>query len=146
MVKIILNGSNRGFASIPAGFASKAVLAADVTCSASVAAADIIEITGALAPVNFNVPLNNLLPQIIGDDIPAPTFPPAAPTYAPLQIASWLKVFYNNTAGLSAVTVRGVNLSLSPLVYGAGVAVPAGTRQMLYSPDGVNVYAAAASV
>lgn len=144
MVKIILNGSNRGFASIPAGFASKAVLAADVTCSASVAAADIIEITGALAPVNFNVPLNNLLPQIIGDDIPAPSFPPAAPTYAPLQIASWLKVFYNN--GAFAVTVRGVDLSLSPLVYGAGVAVPAGTRQMLYSPDGVNVYAAAASV
>lgn len=146
MVKIILNGSNRGIASIPAGFASKAVLAADVTCSASVAAADIIEITGATAPVNFTLPLNNLLPQIIGDDIPAPTFPPAAPTYAPLQIASWVKVFFNNTAAAVAVTVRGVDLSVTPTVYGVGVAIPNGTRQMLYSPDGVNVYAAAASV
>lgn len=146
MIKILVNGANKSYANIPAGFATKAVAAVDVTCSASVAAADIIEITGATAALNFNVPLNNLFGQIVGDDIPAPTFPPTPPTYAPKQVGSWVKVFYNRTAAPFAVTVRGVDLSKTPVVYGAGVAIPNGTRQMLYSPDGVNVYAAAASV
>lgn len=140
MQRILINAASKSYANIPAGYALKAVAAADVDLSTSVAAADIIELNGSAAPLHANVPMSHF-PQVVGTDPPSPLLPP---TYADVLTASWIKVFYNN--GAADITVRGYNPAVSPRTYGATVTVSAGDRQMLYSPNGVDVYAAAAGV
>jgi hypothetical protein len=144
MQRIFVNGASQSYANIPAGYALKAVTNASVDLSTSVAASDIIELSGATGAINVNVPMGHV-PQVVGTDPPTPTFPPT-PNYDDQLTASWIKVFYNNNGGGNDITVRGYNPAVSPRTYGATVVVAAGTRRMLYSPNGVDVYAAAAGV
>ena len=138
METILINGASQTFAPIPAGPASLDLGAASTGnkfASSNVSASDIITLTGTLAgatTVALAVPQNT---QVVGTD-----------TLAGALATGWIKLVHNNTAGAFALTVAGTDNSVSPAVPGVGVVVPSGSRQWLYSIDGVNVYPAAPSV
>lgn len=139
MERILVNGASQTYANIPAGYALKNVTGSDVVLSQSVCSSDIIEINGATAPINVTLPMGHF-PQVVGTDPPPPFSPPS---YAAKLEASWIKVFYNNNGGGNDITVRAYDPAVSPITYGATVTVGAGKRQMLYSPNGVDVFPAA---
>jgi hypothetical protein len=127
---------------IPAGFVSIDVTAASLaggtlTLTQEQAAADIIELTGALSAV-----LTVFIPQAL---IPTMVSPDAggASGYtggAPPLTVSWIKVFRNSTNLAHAITVGGVGAS------GAQLYTPlAHFATILYSLDGVAVQPAAAT-
>jgi hypothetical protein len=138
METILINGASQTFAPIPAGPAVFSVGAASTGnkfASSNVSASDIIRVDGTLGgntTVALTVPQFN---QVVGTDALAGSLS-----------TGWIKLIHNNTTGAHTLTITGTDNSVSPPVPGAGVVVPSGTRQWLYSTDGVNVYPAAPSV
>lgn len=138
MEPIVINGASQTFAPIPAGPAVLNLGAAatgNKFASSNVSSSDIITFTGTLAGntvVALAVPQNA---QVVGTD-----------TLAGALATGWIKLIHNNTAGAHTLTIAGTDNSVSPAVPGAGVVVPSGARQWLYSIDGINVFPAAPSV
>lgn len=138
MEPIVINGASQTFAPIPAGPAVLNLGAAatgNVFASSNVSSSDIIRFDGTLAgntTVALAVPQ---FTQVVGTD-----------ALAGALSTGWIKLVHNNAAGAHTLTIAGTDNSVSPAVPGVGVVVPAGTRQWLYSIDGVNVYPAAPSV
>jgi hypothetical protein len=112
---------------IPAGNATQSLVGGlpTIVLSANVAEADIISFTGLLTVQNIIV------------QIPPAVFPTqvssTASYSAPLNNA-WIKLFHNTTTGNFAVLVQNQGAATS-------LAIPQGGSLLVYSPDGVNVFA-----
>ena len=127
MEQVAINNASQVMPTIPAGVALRDVTGFGIkTLSTSEGAADIIMLSGvvAAAGVIVVVPTPSVPNQVIG------TFPAAGGL-----AAGWTKIFRNNTTGPGTLQISG------PL--GAPLAALAQCQsQMVWSPDGLTVFAA----
>lgn len=131
MDQLNINGSGVGLFPMPAGAAirSLAGLSGAQTLAGNEAAADIITLTGALgAAVTLTVPTTPSAPQVNS------TNPSSVLYNNQATVLSWIKIFQNFSTGFAVTLSNG----------GTTVVLTAGSNkaQFVYSPDGVNLYAA----
>ena len=112
---------------VPAGYAFQSLAGGfpSITLSANVAAADIIEFTGALTIQNITVEIpQGLFPTQVSGSV----------SYSGPTTAGWSKIIKNSTTGNFLVFVQGLGGTNT-------VTIPRGETLWVYSPDGLQVFA-----